>query len=227
MTDVDTIRWVADQLIGTYGKPSLTRPPPLETLVLTILSQNTTDQNRDRAFSSLMQAFGGLDAVREATLKRIASAIRTGGLQEQKARSIRAALRLAEQTSGGVDLSFLEDLSLSEAMAWLRSIPGVGPKTAAIVLLFSFRRPVFPVDTHIRRVMMRMGLVTGGGDPHRRLNQIVPPEWELMQQLHLLTIQLGRQVCRPASPRCTECPIAVRCAWATATHRVPPRGEKP
>ncbi len=226
MGDVETIRWMIDELIDAYGKPNPTWPPPLETLVLTILSQNTTDQNRDRAFSSLMKTFGGLDAVREAPPERIAVAIRTGGLQEQKAKTIRAALRLVEETSGRLDLSFLEDLSLSDAMTWLRSIPGVGPKTAAIVLLFSFRRPVFPVDTHIRRVMTRMGLITGRGDPHRLLNQIVPSEWDLLQHLHLLTLQLGRQICRPAPPRCGECPIAVRCAWAMAHHQSP-RGGNP
>ena len=213
MNDDVKIIWIADRLIESFGAPTVQPLDPIENLVLTILSQNTNDVNRDRAFESLMRQFGTLEKVREASQRDIASAIQIGGLQQQKSRSIREALDRIMNARGCLDLAFLEDLPLEDALSWLLALPGVGPKTAGIVLLFSFGRPVFPVDTHIRRVMIRMGLVPERGDPHPRLNRILPADSTLMQQLHLLAIRLGREVCHPRKPECERCPLRSECVW--------------
>jgi len=217
MNENTKITWIADRLIETYGAPTVRPRDPIENLVLTILSQNTNDVNRDRAFESLMKRFGTLENVRVAPLGNIASAIQIGGLQQQKAQSIREALNRIVQTHGGLDLEFLNDLAPHEALRWLLELPGVGPKTAGIVLLFSFDRPIFPADTHIRRVMSRMGLVPERGDPHPRLNQLLPADPLLMQRLHLLTIRLGRETCHPRRPDCERCPLQSECMW-TRSH---------
>jgi len=212
------INWIAQKLVDAYGPQSIPRQDPVETLVLTILSQNTTDTNRDRAFCSLIETFGDLDKVAEASMDDIASAIRHGGLQQQKAKSIREALAFVVSERGRLDLSFLEELPVDAAMQWLLALQGVGPKTASIVLLFCFDRPTFPVDTHIRRVMRRMGLLNGHGDPHPRLNALLPADPVLMQQLHLLTIRLGREVCHPRNPCCQRCPLRPQCSWTHGVH---------
>jgi len=213
MNDNIKITWIADRLVEYYGAPTVRPLDAIENLVLTILSQNTNDTNRDRAFESLMKRFRTLEDVRVASLGDIASAIQIGGLQQQKARSIREALNRIVQTRGRLDLEFLNDLAPPDALRWLLELPGVGSKTAGIVLLFSFDRPVFPADTHIRRVMSRMGLVPERGDPHPRLNQLLPADPLLMQRLHLLTIRLGRETCRPKKPDCDRCPLQSQCVW--------------
>jgi len=214
MSNVNKIMWIAEQLVHQFGIPEIEILDPLENLVLTILSQNTNDHNRDRAFASLMGTFATFEEIRLASLPEIAAAIQVGGLQQQKSRSIRHALETIVCENGELDLSFLNNLSLPEALSWLTTLPGVGPKTAGIVLLFSFKRPYFPADTHIRRIMSRMGLVSGKSDPHARLNKLLPPDVTLMQQLHLLAIRLGREVCHPRAPQCGKCVLHPRCPWA-------------
>jgi endonuclease III len=216
MDDGTKILWVADRLIAHFGAPTIQSHDPVETLVLTILSQNTNDTNRDRAFASLMKRFGTLEQVQDAPQNDVATAIRIGGLHHQKAASIQRALMRIASVRGRLDLSFLADLSLDESLDWLLALPGVGPKTAGIVLLFSFSRPVFPADTHIRRVMSRLGLVSGRGDPHPRLNELLPSDPILMQRLHLLTIRLGREICHPRNPECSRCPLRGECEWTKA-----------
>lgn len=204
---------MAQQLVETYGAPEISASDPVPTLILTILSQNTNDLNRDRAYASLMNTFGSLEKVRDASVDAIEDAIRSAGLHRQKSRSIHEALRRIDRQAGSLDLSFLEGFSTPEASAWLRSISGVGPKTAAIVLLFSFYRPVFPVDTHIHRVMKRMGVLEGNVDPHAALNTLLSPDVTLMHDLHLLTIRHGREICRARSPNCMRCSLQPGCVW--------------
>jgi len=199
------------RLANRFGPSRPESRTPVEELVLTILSQNTTDANRDRAFASLLDRFGTLAAVAEADEPEIAEAIRIGGLQQQKARAIREALRRLGAERGELDLGFLDDLSVEDALKWLLDLPGVGLKTAGIVLLFSFGKPYFPIDTHIRRVLARVGWIRGGEEPHRRVNSILDPEPALMADLHLHLIRLGRSLCHPRNPECDECPILERC----------------
>lgn len=204
-------RWIADRLTSRFGSMAEGSRDPVATLILTILSQNTTDTNRDRAYRSLLDRFGRLDAVAQAAEREIADAIRVGGLQRQKARSIREALRriLAERSTLSID--FLATMDLDDALTWLLSLQGVGRKTAGIVLLFSFGMPYFPVDTHIRRVLKRVGWIRGNEEPHRRANAILPKDPNLMASLHLQLIRLGRTLCRPKDPTCSGCPILERC----------------
>jgi len=214
MNDAKKIVWISTQLIEQFGYSEIESIDPIENLVLTILSQNTNDVNRDRAYKSLMTRFATLDDVRQAPVGDIATAIQVGGLHQQKSRSIQTALDRILSERGSLELDFLNDLPLSDALNWLTSLPGVGHKTAGIVLLFSFGRPYFPADTHIRRIMSRMGLVPERGDPHIRLNQLLPRDTQLMQQLHVLAIHLGRTICHPRKPTCMQCPLRPKCDWA-------------
>ena len=211
------IIWIANRLTEQYGAPEIEILDPVENLMLTILSQNTTDVNRDRAYASLMKTFKTFDQIRLAPTADIAAAIQVGGLQQQKSRSIHKALEQIMTERGSLDLAFLNELSLSDALKWLTALPGVGPKTAGIVILFSFERPFFPADTHIRRIMSRMGLVPEQGDPHPRLNKLLPADPVLMQRLHLLAIRLGRELCHPRKPECEQCSLRPECVW-TRTH---------
>ena len=211
----DTAVWVADRLVDHYGAPDITRSDPIESLVLTILSQNTNDTNRDRAYASLLKRFGTLAAVRRARVDAIGRAIRVGGLHRQKSARIRQVLNRIHREQGGLDLAFLGEWDLDSAMDWLLTSPGVGRKTAGIVMLFSFGKPYFPVDTHIRRVLTRVGLIEPKGDPHEQANALLPQDPSLMATLHLLIIRLGREICRPRRPDCPHCPIRARCDWAS------------
>lgn len=206
------IQWIVKQLQTHYGEISIPPHDPIETLVRTILSQNTNDANRDRAYETLLARFGSLGIVRDAPAEEIAQAIRIGGLHRQKAVRIKEVLERIENDQGALDLSFLDVLPLDEAMTWLLTSPGVGKKTAGIVLLFSFHKPYFPVDTHIRRILVRVGVVEATEDPHDRMNSLLPADVALMIALHLHLIRLGREICHPRDPACEICPLRTKCA---------------
>ncbi len=214
MASTSGISSIARRLQKRYGEVSLLPREPLALLVGTILSQNTNDANRDRAYKGLLDRFGDLAGVQEAPEARIAEAIRVGGLHHQKARVIKQVLGRIVRERGSLDLSFLGTLSLSEAMDWLLSLPGVGHKTAGIVVLFGFGMPYFPVDTHIRRVTRRLGLVGEKDDPHEHLNALLPADPAFLRRLHLHLIQLGRELCHPRRPECPRCPLQVGCPSA-------------
>lgn len=203
--------WFRDRLLGAFGPPPRERSDPLETLVATILSQNTNDGNRDRAYAALLQRFGTLERVAVAGQDDVADAIRSAGLQAQKARAIREVLARIRRETGRLDLGFLGEMPPDAAYAWLRASRGIGPKTAAIVLLFSYRLPFFPVDTHVGRVLRRVGAIPKTGDAFRHAGLALPRDPDLLRDLHLLLIQLGRTLCRPRRPACSSCPIVARC----------------
>ena len=182
-------------------------------LVGTILSQNTSDLNRDRAFEALMQRFPTWEAVLAAPQHEVALAIKGAGLYRQRAQRIQEVLRKVKDKCGKASLDCLRKLEPEEAYRWLLSLPGVGKKTAAIVMLFGLGAPYFPVDTHIKRVSRRLGLWDGKGDPHDALAPLVPRGKEY--ELHLHLIRLGRELCRPRNPRCRECPLRDLCDWAS------------
>ena len=205
------IDWIAQRLLDRYGEVEIARSDPIEELITTILSQNTNDTNRDRAYRSLIERFKTLEGVKDAPVEEIAEAIKIGGLHNQKSIRIKNVLERIARERGSLEISFLADLSLDEAMAWLLSFPGVGRKTAGIVMLFSFNKPYFPVDTHIRRVTQRLGLVAPKDDPHKRMNELLPPDPALMRRLHLHLIRLGREICHPRNPNCANCPLSERC----------------
>ncbi|MCL4527786.1 MAG: endonuclease III [Chloroflexi bacterium] len=210
---------IHEKLLEVFGQAVWRNPlPPIDELVSTILSQNTNDINRDRAFNALRAKFPTWESVRDAKTKDIVNAIRPAGLANQKGPRIQKVLKEITKERGNLDLWFLKDLPLEEARAWLTKFNGVGPKTAAIVLCFSLGRPAFPVDTHIYRVTGRIGLrpekmTVEQAHPH--LENIFPPE--TYYSAHLNIIRLGREVCHARKPDCPNCPIQKLCDYKDKT----------
>ncbi|MGZ5352116.1 MAG: endonuclease III domain-containing protein [Actinomycetota bacterium] len=188
------------------------RTDPLEELVLTVLSQHTSDLNAERAFGSLRLAFATWDDVVRARPGAVADAIRSGGLANTKAPRIQAILREVREREGRFDLSALREMPDAEATAYLSSLPGVGPKTAAVVLAFSLGRDALPVDTHVHRVTTRLGWIaprTSAERAHRVLDHLVPAE--IRVPTHVGLIRLGREICKAGRPRCEDCPVFELC----------------
>jgi endonuclease-3 len=191
------------------------RLDPLDELVLTILSQNTSDVNRDRAWTSLRARYPTWAAVASARPRGVAAAIRPGGLANIKAPRIIAVLREIRRREGSFDLGWMREASDREVEEYLLSLPGVGPKTAACVLAFSLGRAVLPVDTHVARVATRLGLLAPrapSGVAHRTLVEMVPAP--LRVPMHVGLIRHGRAVCRAGRPRCEICPLRDLCPTA-------------
>lgn len=187
---------------------------PIDVLVSTILSQNTNDTNRDRAFTALRERFPNWEAVRDADPLEVIEAIRPAGLANQKGPRIQEVLREITALRGSFGLSFLADLPVDEARDWLMQFNGVGPKTAAIVLQFSLSRPAFPVDTHIYRVSGRLGLRPASMSverTHELLAELFPPE--TYYAAHLNLIRLGREICQARKPNCAICPLQELCDY--------------
>jgi endonuclease-3 len=209
-------RTVLNRLRKRYGDLAPPRrSDPLEELILTVLSQHTSDVNAERAFEALRAALPTWDAVVRAPTRSVADAIRSGGLADTKAPRIQAILREVEARRGAFDLSSLAGLSDDEARAELVSLPGVGPKTAAVVLSFSLGRDAMPVDTHVHRVTRRLGLVppkTSAERADRLLHELVPEG--LRTPLHVALIRLGREICKAPTPRCRICPLKDICPTA-------------
>jgi endonuclease III len=209
------------RLDAAYGIPEW-RPhhDPLSELVLTILSQNTSDANSGRAFVRLLEAFPTWEAVMDAPLPELIAAIQPGGLAPTKAPRIQTVLRDIQQRRGGLDLAFLADVPLDEARAWLGSLHGVGPKTVACVLLFALGRPAMPVDTHVFRVAGRLGLIPQRAGnaamtpekAHALLEAGVPPED--YYAFHIGLIKHGRRTCAAQRPHCDACVLRNLCPSA-------------
>ncbi len=205
---------IHDRLLKVYGFPPRPRLDPVSELVSTILSQSTNDNLRDRAYDTLRERYPTWEQVRDAPVRKIAKAIHVCGLSQQKAPRIKKALQHIMRERGRLDLSFLSQMTVDEARRWLMSIEGVGPKTAAIVLLFSLNRPAFPVDTHVHRVTGRLGLIppkTSADKAHQILEELVPPE--LYLPFHLNVIAHGRQVCYARNPQCDACVLRRQCRY--------------
>lgn len=203
------------RLLEEYGEPRWRdRLPPLDELISTILSQNTNDENRDRAFGQLRRRFPNWEAVREADTDDVIDAIRTAGLANQKAPRIQNLLQGIEAERGRLSLDFLQDLDPEQAKKWLMKFKGVGPKTAAIVLLFSLGMPAFPVDTHIHRVTGRLGLrpeKMSAEKTHTLMEHLLPPE--AYYAAHLNLIRHGREVCHARKPECERCGLLDICDY--------------
>jgi endonuclease III len=207
------LRAIGRRLARAYGTPPPPRHlPPLEELVLTVLSQHTSDTNRDRAYADLRKRFPSWDEVADAPLPALGRAIKRGGLGPTKAVRLRAMLRAIRDS--GVQLDDRAFTRVEDSQLWdtLVALPGVGPKTAACVLLFSLDRPYFPVDTHVHRVAKRLGLVGARADAvatQAAFQESVPPED--MYSLHMNLIRHGRAVCVALRPRCSECVLNDLC----------------
>lgn len=206
---------VAQILRDFYGYPQWRQHlSPMDELISCILSQNTSDTNRDRGFDALKARYPTWDAVRDAPVDELIETIRPAGLSNQKAPRIQAVLHYITDNHGAPNIDFLEDMPLEEARTWLTNLNGVGPKTAAIVLCFAFNRPAFPVDTHIHRVSQRIGFLPEGisaEKAHPVMEAIVPPED--YYAFHLNIIRHGREICRARNPMCERCPLTAHCDY--------------
>lgn len=206
---------IAQLLEDEYGYPTWRQHlAPIDELVSTILSQSTTDSNRDVAFYALKERYASWEAVRDTSMDEVIETIRSAGLANQKGPRIQAALRFVTEERGAISLDFLADMEIDAAKTWLTQIQGIGPKTAAIILLFAFNKPAFPVDTHVHRVTQRLGLIgprTSAERAHAELESIVPPED--YYAAHLNIIRHGREVCQARRPRCEVCPLTAYCDY--------------
>jgi endonuclease-3 len=204
---------IMKRLATIYGWPEqVPHGDALAELVLTILSQNTADTNSGRAFARLMRTFPTWEAVANAPVEDVVAAIQIGGLAQQKAPRIQSSLRAVFERSADGDLGFLREMPPPEARAWLRALPGVGPKTAACVLLFALGMPAMPVDTHVERVSKRLGLIPWKTTPeqaHDQLEAIVEPAD--YYPFHMLLIKHGRRLCLARRPLCGRCPLEAEC----------------
>ncbi len=214
---------VHQKLIERFGYPTWRNPlSPLDELVSTILSQNTNDANRDRAFVALKSRFPTWEAAREANPDEVIDAIRPAGLANQKGPRIQQVLKEITHQRGELNLDFLKDLPIEEGRNWLLQFKGVGPKTAAIVLQFSLGKPAFPVDTHIHRVSGRIGLrpsKMNAEQAHEHLAALFPPE--SYYAAHLNLIRLGREICQARRPLCEQCPLTELCDYFKQTRQIP------
>jgi endonuclease III len=213
-SDKRRVRAIRDRLRGAYGKPvERFHRRPIDELILTVLSQNTNDRNRDVAYLRLTKRFASWDEVRDAPVAEVEEAIRPGGLAPTKAVRIQEILRAL----GDDDLMELETEPLDDARRRLTDLPGVGRKTAACVLMFAFGRPDIPVDTHVFRVGTRLGLFRPSGsleEAHDEMLRSIPPEDAY--ETHVSLIRHGRRTCTARNPRCPDCPLLRMCPFGRA-----------
>jgi endonuclease III len=207
------------RLLKAFGEPALPahRGDALGELIACILSQHTSDVNSGRAFAALRARFPEWAQVRDAPPRAVVSAIRSAGLANQKGPRIQGVLRAVSGERGALDINFLAEWPVPDAKAWLQRLHGVGPKTAAITLLFGLGRPAFPVDTHVHRVAGRLGLIPlilSANQAHDTLEAIVPRR--LYFQFHMNLIRHGRTVCQARLPKCTVCPLTDVCEYYAA-----------
>ncbi len=202
-------------LLDKYGPPTW-RPhlSPVGEMVSTILSQNTNDLNRDIAYDSLLERFPSWEEVRDAPENLVIESIKTAGLANQKGPAIQNALRIISDERGEIELDFLKSIGNQDASDWLVRLKGVGPKTAAIVMLFALDMPAFPVDTHIHRITGRLGIrptSLNADKSHPYLADQFDPE--TYYAVHLGLIRLGREICKARQPLCQECPLRRICEY--------------
>lgn len=214
---MDHFEEIERRLEVMYGPRMLTASDdPVSGLVGTILSQNTSDVNTDRAYASLREEFPTWHDVIDADADDIREAIRMGGLSNIKAPRIQAALHSIIDRCGELDLGFLKGMSVEEAMTWLTDLNGIGPKTAACVLLFSLGMPAMPVDTHVARVMTRLGVLPNKASSitkQRILEALIGPDSDRVYAVHVETITHGRQICKARRPLCEQCDLASLCLY--------------
>lgn len=204
---------IIERLVPLYGEfEQKPRYNALDELIFTVLTQHTSDLNAERAFNKLRAEIPTWQEVMDADHRQIADAIYHGGMSNQKSHRIKAILATIEQKHGELEIDFLRQYELDDARQWLMSLPGVGPKTAAVVMSFALGMPAFPVDTHIHRVSKRLGLIeenVSADDAHAIMESATPAH--LRFQLHMQIITHGRQICKARKPICTKCPLSDQC----------------
>ncbi len=228
MKDVDWVSLITD-LESEYGRLRfIPRFDPMEELVSCILSQHTSDRSSFPAFTQLMARYGSWDAIASAPRQELADTIRGAGLANQKAKSIQETLRSIRDRTGEYSLGCLASMTDREARSWLESLPGVGPKTASIVLCFGFGRHAIPVDTHVHRVCLRLGILPSKTDANRAHDVLLDmvPEG-LAYRFHTALIQHGRLTCQAKAPACHRCCVSSRCELFRQESSGAPRTQSP
>lgn len=229
----EDVRRLIEALEELHGRPRfVNRFDPMEELVSCILSQHSADANSFPAFMKLRSTYPDWEVVAALPESELADVIRKAGLANQKARSIKASLKAIHDATGEYSLEHLRSMTLDAARTWLLKLPGVGPKTAAIVLCFAFGRHAIPVDTHVHRVGVRLGLIPFGMDENKAHDwtlEVVPEDMAF--RFHVTLIQHGRKVCRAPKPLCQNCPVTDSCLafrkqdFATKPGKVKPRAK--
>lgn len=205
-------------LLTTYGEHELVpRREPMHELISTILSQRTNWRNEELAYTRMWEHYGSWEAVRDAPTAELAEAIAPSNYAEAKAPHIQETVGTILAERGSADLEFLRTLSVEEGMDWLTALPGVGVKTASLVLLFCFAKPILPVDTHVYRVSQRLGLISASVKSstaaHAPLFALLPHEPHLLYNFHVDCLRHGQQLCTFNAPRCSRCPLTVHCDY--------------
>ena len=218
IADEKPFEYIVQNLENTFGEPRLSpKSDLLDMLVKIILSQATTGTNSRRTFQNLKKNFADWEEVSNAVESEIADAIRLGGLADQKAKVIKDLLSRIKKDRKSLSLSFVEKMSDQEALNYLQTFRGIGPKTAACTLLFASHKEIFPLDTHIFRIFGRMGVLPvkiSDRKAHELLNELVPAG--KFYSLHINLIRLGKEICRPRQPNCEECPLVEYCDYGLA-----------
>ncbi|MBK8026981.1 MAG: endonuclease III [Chloroflexi bacterium] len=205
-------------LLATYGERPL-KPPrrePMVELIMTILSQRTTAANEKLAFTRMWERYGSWEAIRDADLVELTERITPSNFAEAKAPNIKATLAKIIAERGEANIDFLDDLPVEDGLSWLLSLPGVGIKTASLVLLFNFSKPIMPVDTHVHRVSLRTGLLapkTSAEKAHILLLEILPSDPHILFNFHVTCLRHGQKICTWNAPKCPQCPIKHLCDY--------------
>ena len=207
-------RQIAPLLEDEYGRRHWKRHDGMDELISCILSQSTTDANRDRGFDALKTQYDNWEQVHHAPIDELIETIRPAGLANSKGPYIQGSLEGIFEERGEYNIDFIEDMPVEDAKKWLQNLPGVGPKTAAIVLCFGYNRPAFPVDTHVHRLGKRIGLLPekiSANKAHEHMEAIVPDEE--FYAFHLQLIYHGRAICKARNPQCEICPLQQHCSY--------------
>jgi endonuclease-3 len=215
---LQTKTWeVYQRLLQTYGEqPLKPRRQPMHELISTMLSHRTTEQAEALAFEQMWRRFGSWEAIRDAPVAELIETIAPTTFPEAKAPNIQKVLRQIIEERGEASIEFLRELPAEEGLAWLMARPGVGIKTASLVLLFCFSKPLLPVDTHVHRVSQRLGLIgpkVSANAAHKLLLDLLPKEPHTLFNYHVAMLRHGQRVCLWGTPRCRRCPLQDRCDW--------------
>jgi endonuclease-3 len=211
---------VYQQLLKTYGeRPLQPRREPMHELISTMLSHRTTHDNEEMAYRRMRERFGSWEAIRDAPVEALSEAISTATFPEAKAPNIQQALAQIIAEGEEASLELLRDMPAEEGLAWLMALPGVGIKTASLVLLFCFSKPLLPVDTHVHRVSQRLGLIgpkVSANAAHKLLLDLLPQDPHVLYNFHVTMLRHGQRLCLWGTPHCERCPLQERCDWYAA-----------
>ncbi len=218
---------VYERLLERYGeRPRVARREPMHELISTMLSHRTTQANEAAAFQAMWERYGSWQAIRDADTEELTETIRLSNFPEVKAPRIQETLARIIEERGEANIDFLAATPTEEALAWLTALPGVGVKTATLVLLFCFGHPVLPVDTHVHRVSGRVGLIPdkmSANKAHEVLLELLPANDHILYNFHVNNLRHGQQLCVWKSPRCEKCPLTDICDWYAQFRAPTPR----